>query len=105
LRGRVENLKIEQPKIKSNESLALKNSNHGSRAAEKEEEIIDSEDQDEAKIQEGQSSRQSYHRSELVFTPNIWSCLSVTLCLLPDEVLTLCLPGTKAKPLPKTTAD
>jgi hypothetical protein len=30
---------------------------------------------------------------------------SVTLCLLPDEVLTLCLSGTKAKPLPKTTAD
>jgi hypothetical protein len=75
LRGMFENLKIEQPKIKSNKSIALRSSSHGSRTAEEEEEIIEPEDQDEAEIQEGQSSRQSYHRSELVSTPHIWSCL------------------------------
>jgi hypothetical protein len=73
LRGRLENLKIAQPKIKATKFIALRNSNHGPRTAEEEEEILDPEDQDEAEVQEGESSRQSYYRSKLVSNPHIWS--------------------------------
>jgi hypothetical protein len=49
-----------------NRFTRLRGSNHGSRTPEKEEEIFDLEDQDEAEVEEGQSFGQSHHRSELV---------------------------------------
>ena len=64
----------------------LRDSNHGPRTTEKEEEIFDPEGQDEAEVEEGQPIGQSYHRSELVNlhpTPSSTAYLSILLpCLL-----------------------
>jgi len=55
--------------IDSNNLTVLKYRKHGSRTSEKEEEVFHPKGSDEAEVQEGQSSRQSDHRSELVYPP------------------------------------
>jgi hypothetical protein len=74
-------------KITQRQFTTLRDSNHGPRTTEEEEEIFDPEGQDEAEVEEGQPIGQSYHRSELVHpTPSSTAHLSIlqpfTLLLL-----------------------
>jgi hypothetical protein len=92
----------EESPASTSPAIRLQHSHHGSRAPEKEEQILNRKSAAKAEVEEGQSTRKSHHRSQLVgpHSPILLPALQILFASAFSEIA----PGTKKKPSPKTTA-